>query len=666
MKRLLKIVGIFYLYLSIVLSTTTILFAADLKSGFAYVNNAADGQSISGASVSVYNPLRPHDLSVIPPVTLTIEEGTPGNEDWFWFGDYGTGFSEGWVVGLDEHICILQKEIDANLNSHKGYYSVSNKIIRDDGVEQFPTSILREIPSPNINNATNSQVDLAWDEPLEDPGNDPLSVNITGYVIYRSRNNPATGFSAISDVLTARTYTDTTFDVEGGTYYYSLALVYRGGVTGSVYSANSDPVIIVGTDSTPPTADISLANTEVSFNALALTINFSEPLQIADVTPNIELIYFDGQQQLIDTGSWDGNQTWAVHDINLIINKEGLVSINVSGVQDLAGNFMAITQNVATFSVDTIYPVAAAILSDSIVSDNPISTITLRFSEDVITTNVTPVLEVVYNSVSKDIVTDGLWQNARDWVVSDYQPTDNCIFGTVTINAYGVCDLFGNPMSVTKNLGTFIVDKKVPAISSVESPAGDVVDVAVITFNFDEAVQADSSPEVTFEYVGLGTETSGGTWISNSTLRVSYTVLQNYGDIVTVNIDGIVDAVGNRMIPALAIATFNVDTMPRPNTVNYMGKIVKLKDEGITFTWQKPDTAGKPDIVGYDYYLGPNQSGTDTQYVGTESVTILSGSVSRGVVNYLRVRAKDEDGRYSLWTTVYKYYLVRTRLQLIN
>jgi hypothetical protein len=141
----------------------------------------------------------------------------------------------------DDSIVFVARETNAGANNHAGYYAVMNEDL--DVVtnpQQYNDCTVRQIPTP-----TGAQggtgIDLTWSAAATDTSETPQGNNIAGYNVYRSTSQ-SSGFTQINgSTVTNTNYTDTT-GTTGTTYYYTIELVFRGGVALGVYSANSNGV----------------------------------------------------------------------------------------------------------------------------------------------------------------------------------------------------------------------------------------------------------------------------------------------------------------------------------------------------------------------------------------------------------------------------------------
>ncbi|MFA5927698.1 MAG: hypothetical protein WC838_00130 [Candidatus Margulisiibacteriota bacterium] len=141
----------------------------------------------------------------------------------------------------DEAIVFYEYETNPGAASHTGYYGVNNQIQRaEDNDNNFGPILLNRIPIPRAARA-GSTIKLQWDTPVESAG-DPAVTNIIGYNIYRSTSQES-GFEQLnSAVIVTTNYTDDNLADAETNYYYTLQLVFRGGISSKVFSANSNPV----------------------------------------------------------------------------------------------------------------------------------------------------------------------------------------------------------------------------------------------------------------------------------------------------------------------------------------------------------------------------------------------------------------------------------------
>ena len=197
---------------------------------YGYVQNASDATASSNSEVRIYNTLRPNDV---------ISSSTDTSSPSLWYKNVGEAMIVQWQVG-DDHVVLIDKEINPGTATRKGYYAVSNIDITE-GNDEY-NHVLRPIPVP-VGTPGDNQASLAWTAAEEDPGV-PVRTNITGYRILRSTSQTGP-YTFLATVEGSTSYTDTSA-VNGTTYYYVIQLVYRVSagtpLVSAYYSGNSNAV----------------------------------------------------------------------------------------------------------------------------------------------------------------------------------------------------------------------------------------------------------------------------------------------------------------------------------------------------------------------------------------------------------------------------------------
>ena len=244
-------------------------------------------------------------------------------------------FGEGLFPSVSEDIVIAisRSENTASAN-HKGYYAVTSVTFNLEASPQIvPSVTIREIPSP-VAVTSSSGVIVTWAKPLED--SQITSSNIFGFKLFRSTNNAVTDFTLVtSSVITTLNYFDETV-VSANTYYYTLGLVFRGGVEIDAFSANSNsisyiPSLVINSAQSSPSAVIS------------------SPLSNSVVTGTISII---------GTANATSLNYFAVY-FAPVSNTLNLTTLNI-GYTSVSGSVLA-TWNTKTVSND-VYQIALLVL----------------------------------------------------------------------------------------------------------------------------------------------------------------------------------------------------------------------------------------------------------------------------------------------------------------
>ncbi|MGE0086943.1 MAG: hypothetical protein AB7S75_21270 [Desulfococcaceae bacterium] len=134
-------------------------------------------------------------------------------------------------------MAFVSYEENPNTSSHKGYYAAAARNYDGaSGLNEYPIMTLVAIPIPaGIINGAN--VELTWSDITQTDN------NVIGYNIFRSLSLDSGFIKINTNAIYTNSYTDINLDFSGGKqYYYTLQVIFRGGVTSTYYSANSAPL----------------------------------------------------------------------------------------------------------------------------------------------------------------------------------------------------------------------------------------------------------------------------------------------------------------------------------------------------------------------------------------------------------------------------------------
>ena len=195
-----------------------------------------------------------------------------------------------------------------------------------------------------------------------------------------------------------------------------------------------------------------------------------------------------------------------------INDASNLITLDNTGVQDVAGNAGTSTTDSNNYAIDTQRPTAGIVITDTALKAGQSTTVTITFSEAVIgltTADFSVANATLGNLSSSD---GGITWTATLTPDADVTDATNLI----TLDNTSYTDAAGNTGTGTTDSNNYAIDSKAPAITSVGVPAngtyvaGDALD---FTVNFDEAVTVD---------------TAGGTPRLAITLDTGGTVYANY------------------------------------------------------------------------------------------------------------------------------------------
>lgn len=363
-----------------------------------------------------------------------------------------------------------------NVSSVGGYITVNNTGISDvdgpgAGVSTSNSYAVNTVrPTATIvvaNNAMNigstSLVTITFSEAVSGFSNADLTV----------RNGTLTGVSSSDGRIT---WTATFTPAAGVTAAANVIELDNAGVTNGagntgtgITSSNNYRI-----DTVRPTATVVVANTDLGIGATSLvTITFSEAvtgLSLADLTVD------NGSLSSLSTSD---NITWTatLTPIAGITNSGNIITLDNTGVTDVAGNTGSGRTNSNVYALDTQRPTATIVLSDSALTTGETAQVTFTFSEAV-TGFSNAALTVPNATLSPVSSSDG----GTTWKATlTPTPGVSSSSNVISLNNAAVRDLAGNAGAGTTN----------SAIYSVQTGT------QTITFNNPGAQNFGTSPTLT-------------------------------------------------------------------------------------------------------------------------------------------------------------------------
>lgn len=279
-------------------------------------------------------------------------------------------------------------------------------------------------------------------------------------------------------------------------------------LAGNIGSGSTDSVNYA-IDTQRPTATIVVSDTAlVAGETATVTITFNEAvtgLSLAD------LVVANGSLSNLSTSdniTWTATLTPSAN----VTDTTNLITLDNTGVQDVAGNAGTGTTDSNNYAIDTQRPTASIVVTDTALKAGQSTTVTITFSEAV--TGLTAADFSVANGTLGNLSSSDGGITWTATLTPDANVTDAT--NLITLNNTGYTDAAGNTGTGTTDSNNYAIDSKAPAITSVGVPAngtyvaGDTLD---FTVNFDEAVTVD---------------TAGGTPRLAITLDTGGTVYANY------------------------------------------------------------------------------------------------------------------------------------------
>jgi len=371
--------------------------------------------------------------------------------------------------------------------------------------------------------------------------------------------------SAVSSSDGGITWTATFTPTASTTDATNLITLDNSGVqaaaTGNVGSGTTDSNNYA-IDTVRPTATIVVADTALRIGETSLvTITFSEA--VSGFT-NADLTIANGT--LTAVSSSDGGITWtATFTPSASTNDTtNLITLDNTGVADLAGNAGSGTTDSNNYAIDTVRPTATIVLADPTLSAGETSLVTITFSEAVSGfTNAD--LAIANGTLTAVSSSDGgiTWTATFTPTVGVSDPSN-----VITLNNTGVADLAGNTGSGTTNSGNYTVDTVLPTATIVLADnALKIGETSLVTITFSEAVSGFSNADLTIAngtLTAVSSSDGGITWTATFTPTASITDATN---LITLDNSGVQNASGNAGSGTTDSNNYAIDTVRPTATI---------------------------------------------------------------------------------------------------
>lgn len=340
----------------------------------------------------------------------------------------------------------------------------------------------------------------------------------------------------------------------------TLTLDYSGitDEAGNV-GAGTGSSVVYEVDTERPTllSDIHISPTTLRAGASAIvTFTFTEAVTgftIDDVTaPNATLR---------DLATVDGGITWTA----TLAPSAGKFPTNVltldyTGITDLAGNAGVGSETSINYAVDTTAPVLAVPIqiSDTALNIDDDATVTFVFNEAVTGFTLDDVL-VPHGKLQDLRTTDNI-----TWLATLIPDDGVTNAGNVlTLDYTGIANGAGNPGVGSTQSVSYDVDTVRPELAEAIEISDTILtngEAYTVTFTFNEAVTGFTTANVTVEngtLSDLGSSDGGVTWIATLTPKPNTSDASN---VITLDYSGISDLAGNAAIGSEQSGNYEVDT----------------------------------------------------------------------------------------------------------
>jgi len=315
-------------------------------------------------------------------------------------------------------------------------------------------------------------------------------------------------------------------------------------------------------DTVRPTATIVVADTALRIGETSLvTITFSEA--VSGFT-NADLSIANGTLSAVSSS--DGGITWTATftPSASISDTSNLITLDNTGIADLAGNAGSGTTDSNNYAIDTVRPTATIVVADSTLSAGETSLVTITFSEAVSGfTNAD--LSIANGTLSAVSSSDG----GITWTAT-FTPTVgiNDASNLITLNNTGIADLAGNSGSGTTNSNNYSIDTVLPTATIVVADNNlKIGETSLVTITFSEAVSGFSNADLTVANGTLSAVSSsdgGITWTATFTPTSSITDTSN---VITLDNSGVTNASGNAGSGTTDSNNYAIDTVRPTATI---------------------------------------------------------------------------------------------------
>ncbi|NAT24668.1 Ig-like domain-containing protein [Pseudomonas syringae] len=393
--------------------------------------------------------------------------------------------------------------------------------------------------------------------------------------------------SAVSSNDGGITWTATLTPTAGTTSASNSITLNNAGVTdlagnaGSGLTTSSNYAV----DSAAPTATIVVADSTLSVGETSLvTITFSEAVSGFD---NSDLNVPNGT--LSPVSSSDGGITWtATFTPGTNVNAStGQISLNNTGVTDLAGNAGSGTITSGSFTVDTTRPSATIVMADTALSAGETSLVTVTFSQAVSGFSNAD-LSVANGTLSAVSSSDG----GITWTAT-FTPDANVTDASnlITLDNTGVTNASGNAGSGITSSNNYAIDTVRPtATITVANPNLGIGQTSLVTFAFSERVTNFDLSDISVGNGALSSLSSsdgGLTWTATLTPDANVTTAPN--NFIVLDSSTVNDLAGNAGTAVALSSNYSIDNQRPTATVSIANpNLATGQTSLVTFAFSEP------------------------------------------------------------------------------
>ncbi|MEX0167309.1 DUF4347 domain-containing protein [Pseudomonas brassicacearum] len=339
-------------------------------------------------------------------------------------------------------------------------------------------------------------------------------------------------------------------------------------------------------DTQRPSATIVVSDTALRVGETSVvTITFTEAVSgftTADLTV--------ANGTVTGLSSSDGGITWTgtLTPSASITDTSNLITLDNTGIADLAGNAGSGTTDSNNYAIDTQRPTATIVVADTALNIGETSLVTITFSEAVTGFTLAD-LTVANGSLSGLSSSDGgiTWTATLTPSASVTDATNLIILANT-----GVADAAGNTGSGTTSSNNYAVDTQRPTATIVVADnALSVGETSLVTITFNEAVTGFTTADLTVAngtITGLSSGDGGITWTGTLTPSASVSDTTN---LITLDNTGITDSAGNAGSGTTDSNNYAIDTARPTATIVVADTAIAVGETSVvTITFSEPVT----------------------------------------------------------------------------
>src|SRR5450830_1112654 len=339
-------------------------------------------------------------------------------------------------------------------------------------------------------------------------------------------------------------------------------------------------------DTVRPNATVVFANTNLGIGQTSLvTITFSEA--VTGFT-NADLTVSSGTLSAVN--SYDGGTTWIATftPTASIVSASNHITLDNTGVQDIAGNAGSGTTMSNNVAIDGVRPTATVVVANSALAIGQTSQVTVTFSEAVVGfTNAD--LTIAYGTLSAVSSSDG----GITWHAT-FTPTANITntSNLITLDNTAYSDTSGNAGTGTTDSNNYAIDTLRPtATIVVADPALTAGETSLVTITFSEAVTGFTLADLTASHGSLSSLSSADGDITWTATFTPGTNTNSASNVITLANTGIADLAGNAGTGTTNSANFTIDTVLPSATIVVANPALKIGDSSlVTITFNEAVT----------------------------------------------------------------------------